>query len=100
MVLGNYNGNKVDASSGSTIELENKYGGNFSLKNVLQVFHTHPNGQLGATQSAPNLSSDVTNLQTDKQFMPNASFIVLYRMTSQGKPEEYDYTHEFIPPKK
>jgi len=100
MVLGKYKNNEVDKSYGTVGALRNKYGDNFSLNNVLQEFHTHPNGQLGATQSAPGLSQDVTGLQNDKPFMPNASFIILYRITGQTTPAEYDYTHEYITPKK
>lgn len=100
MVLGNYKNNEVDKSYGTTGALQNKYGDKFSFNNVVQDFHTHPNGQLGATQSAPGLSQDVTGLQNDKRFIPNASFIILYRIAGQATPAEYDYTHEYIPPKK
>lgn len=50
--------------------------------NVLQDFHTYPNGELGATQSVPHLSQDVTGLQRDKSKIPNASFIILYSATT------------------
>ena len=99
MVLGKYINNKLDESFATTDALLKKYGVNFSPNNILQDFHTHPNGKLGATQSAPELSQDVTSLQKDKRFLPNASFIILYRITGQTKPAEYDYTHEYIPKK-
>ena len=80
-------------SYGSPQELQKEYGTNFSFDNVLQEFHTHPNGELGATQSAPEQSQDVNALQNDKPLTPNASFIILYRITGRVKPGEYDYTH-------
>jgi hypothetical protein len=73
----------------------NKYGASFSNNNILQEFHTHPDGKLGATQSAPGLSQDVTGLQVQKPLIPNASFIILYRIPGQIQPGEYDYTHEY-----
>jgi RHS repeat-associated protein len=97
MVLGKYIKNDNTTSYGSVTELIKKYGINYSPNNILQQFHTHPNGQLGATQSAPELSQDVTALQRDKRLIPNASFIILYRTTGQIKPAEYDYTHEYKP---
>ena len=80
-------------------ELALKYGDKYSKNNILQDFHTHPNGTLGATESAPHLSDDVRTLQSGKSYAPNASFIILYRVTGQAKPEEYDYTHEYRPKK-
>jgi hypothetical protein len=100
MVLGKYVNNTLTESYGTTTALQYKYGVNFSFNNILQEFHTHPNGELGATQSAPELSQDVKSLQNGKNFIPNASFIILYRITGQIKPEEYDYTHEYAPKKK
>ena len=100
MVLGKYQDNELDKSSGTTRALQNKYGNKFSFNNIVQEFHTHPNGQLGSTQSDPELSQDVKGLQNDRPFMPNASFIILYRISGQTAPAEYDYTHEYIPPKK
>jgi hypothetical protein len=99
MVLGKYVNNEFDKSFGTLTELRRKYGDNFSNNNVLQDFHTHPKGELGATQSAPELSSDVRGLQNDKPLIPNASFIILYRIAGQVQPGEYDYTHEYIPRK-
>ena len=99
MVLGKYVSNEFDKSYGSPNELRSKYGDNFSNNNILQEFHTHPKGELGATQSAPELSADVRGLQSDKPQIPNASFIILYRIKDQIKPAEYDYTHEYIPKK-
>lgn len=89
--------NELMKSYGSTNELRKKYGDNFSLNNVLREFHTHPNGELGATQSARELSADVKGLQSDKPKILNTSFIILYRISGQIKPAEYDYTHEYIP---
>jgi len=100
MVLGKYLNNSNTQSYGTLSALRNKYGVNFSLNNVTQEFHTHPDGKLGATQSAPNLSQDVTSLQNDKPFIPNASFIILYRIQGQTRPAEYDYTHEYKSPRK
>jgi hypothetical protein len=99
MVLRKYVNNEFDKSFGTLTELRRKYGDNFSNNNVLQDFHTHPKGELGATQSAPELSSDVRGLQNDKPLIPNASFIILYRIAGQVQPGEYDYTHEYIPRK-
>lgn len=100
MVLGKYIGNTNTESSGSLTAIQKKYGVNFSFNNVVQQFHTHPNGELGATQSNPEQSKDVTNLQKDKPFIPNASFIILYRVAGQVKPGEYPYTHEYRPKKR
>lgn len=100
MVLGGYKNNTLTSSQGSVRELLLKYGANFSFNNILQDFHTHPNGELGATQSAPGLSQDVTGLQSDKPQIPNATFIILYRIQNQATPAEYDYTHEYIPKSK
>jgi uncharacterized protein RhaS with RHS repeats len=95
IVLGKYIKNDNTTSYGSVTELAKKYGVNYSSNNIMQQFHTHPNGQLGATQSTPELSQDVTALQSDKRLIPNASFIILYRTTGQIKPSEYDYSHEY-----
>ena len=100
MVLGKYANNEYDKSYGTPQELRNKYGANYSDNNILQEFHTHPDGKLGATQSDPGLSQDVRGLQGQKPLIPNASFILLYRIAGQVQPAEYDYTHEYIPPKK
>lgn len=97
MVLGKYLNNTLTESRGSVNELIKKYGNTFSSNNVLQEFHTHPNGELGATQSAPDQSNDVRGLQSDKPQIPNTSFIILYRITGQEQPAEYDYTHEYRP---
>ncbi len=97
MVLGKYKDNTLTSSSCIPRELQKKYGANFSFNNILQDFHTHPYGELGATQSAPNISGDVRGLQKDKPKIPNASFIILYRIARQEQPEEYDYTHEYRP---
>lgn len=100
MVLGKYANNEYDKSFGTPQALRNKYGVNYSDNNILQEFHTHPDGKLGATQSDPGLSQDVRGLQGQKPLIPNASFIILYRIAGQAQPVEYDYTHEYIPEKK
>jgi RHS repeat-associated protein len=46
------------------------------------------------------LSTDVKTLQKDKRFIPNASFIILYRILGQKRPAEYDYSHHYKPTKK
>ena len=99
MVLGKYVDNEFQKSYGTPRGLMEKYGVNYSNNNILQDFHTHPKGELGATQSAPELSADVRTLQNDKPLIPNASFIILYRIAGQVKPAEYDYTHEYTPKK-
>ena len=95
MLLGKYEKNTYTSSRATSKELRNKYGANFSLDNIVQQFHTHPDGKLGATQSDPDISQDVKSLQTDKPFVPNASFIILYKIQGQAKPGEYDYTHNY-----
>jgi hypothetical protein len=97
MVLGKYLRNTNTESFGTLYELQKKYGDAFSLNNVLQDFHTHPDGKLGATESSPGLSQDVISLQKDKPFIPNASFIILYRIPGHKQPAEYDYTHNYRP---
>ena len=100
MVLGGYKNNTLTSSRGSVRDLILKYGANFSFNNILQDFHTYPNGELGATQSAPGLSQAVTGLQSDKPQICNTTFIILYRIQNQATPAEYDYTHEYIPKSK
>ncbi|WP_374167009.1 hypothetical protein [Arcticibacter sp. MXS-1] len=100
MVLGGYKNNTLTSSYGTVRELLVKYGANFSFNNILQEFHTHPNGELGATQSAPELSQDVRGLQSDKPQIPKATFIILYRIQNQATPAEYDYTHQYTPTSK
>jgi hypothetical protein len=95
MVLGKYLGNDLMKSKASVIELFRKYGGEYSNNNIVQQFHTHPGGKLGATESNPGMSTDVKNLQTTKPLISNATFIILYRINGQKKPEEYDYTHQY-----
>ncbi len=97
MALGKYKRNSYTKSYGSPAALAKKIGSSFSLNNIVQQFHTHPEGKLGATQSAPQQSQDVRNLQNDKPLIPNASFIILYRIRGQKQPAEYDYTHEYKP---
>ncbi len=92
VLLGKYENNSYDESYGSAINLINKYGKNFSFKNIFEEFHTHPNGQIGATQHGADISKDVRSKNRDILFSPNAKFIVLYRIFGQKKPGEYDYT--------
>jgi RHS repeat-associated protein len=99
IVLGKYMNNQYDKSYGNPSELYKKYGNSYSKDNILEEFHTHPNGQLGATQSDPSLSDDVKGLTDQVPQIPNARFKILYRIAGQVKPGEYDYTHEYIPKK-
>jgi len=85
----------ISEFSTSVAEIAKKYGDNFSRNNILQQFHTHPDGKLGATESDPALSGDVQNLPDERSYAPNASFIILYRTTpGQTNPSEYDYTKQ------
>ena len=100
MVIGKYKDNTRTMSiSTRGTELVRKYGvDNYSQNNVLQVFHTHPDGELGAIVSAnPSISTDYRNLQNQKPFLPNARFLILRRIPGQRKPDEYDYTHHYKP---
>ena len=99
MVLGKYINNSRTEAFGDPRELMRKYGVNNTLNSIIQQFHTHPDGILGATESDPHLSQDVNRLQIEKPLIPNASFIILYRISVQVKPGEYDYTHEYKPQK-
>lgn len=99
MLLTKYKDNSNMRSFGDPRELIRKYGVNNTLNSIVQQFHTHPDGKLGATASNPHLSQDVKRLQVEKPQMPNASFIILYRITGQVKPGEYPYTHEYRPKK-
>ena len=99
VLLGKYKNNKIDESFVDLRELATKYGNSYSPKNILEDFHTHPDGKLGATQSDPEKSKDVSRLQDLKPHMPNASFIILFRIIGQEKPAEYLYTHEYKPKK-
>jgi len=92
ILLGKYKDNTYTNSFAILKELQVKYGKDFSFNNVLEQFHTHPDGKLGATESAPELSKDVKTLRSDRLFIPNARFIILYRIRGQVKPVEYDYT--------
>jgi len=100
IIIGKYLKNTYYNSSGNLTLLRIKYSNNFSLANVLEEFHTHPDGKLGATQSDPHLSGDVRGLNKDKPSLPNARFTVLYRIFGVDKPAEYDYTHHYNGTKK
>ncbi len=93
MLLGKYEKNTYTSSFGSHREIVLKYGNNFSSNNILEEFHTHPDGQIGATQYGSDISIDVKGKNRDIKYSPNASFIVLYRIPGQVKPAEYDYTN-------
>lgn len=95
VLLGNYEKNSRTESISSPADLVRKYKNSYSHSNIQEVFHTHPDGKLGATQSAPHLSNDVSNLRQDKPSLPNALFFVLYRIQGHSKPGKYDYTHEY-----
>ncbi|MPM77196.1 hypothetical protein SDC9_124196 [bioreactor metagenome] len=100
MLLCGYYKNSLKESYGSAGLLLKTFDADFSLDYILEEFHTHPFGELGATKYAPEQSGDVEGLQNDKPFIPNAHFIILYRVAFQKKPGEYDYTHEYKPEKK
>jgi hypothetical protein len=77
MLLPKYKFNTRTTSHGNPSKLGKKYRDNYSSNNILEVFHTHPDGSTGATQSHPDKSSDVARLQIDKPMAPKASFIIL-----------------------
>jgi RHS repeat-associated protein len=93
--LGKYKFNFFDKSNMTSPTLiARDYGDKFNSENIMQVFHTHPNGTLGATGSSyPELSTDYQGLQIHKPNAPNARFLILIRVQGQTNPEEYDYTH-------
>lgn len=99
MLLTKYKANKLESSYGEPSELGRKYGDNNYSNNIFEQFHTHPDGKLGATESDPEQSKDVEKLQIEKRLMPNARFIILYRIRGQKEPGEYSYTHEYRPKK-
>ena len=65
-------------------------GEKFTLKKIILDFHTHPDGELGVTLYAPELSKDVSSMRALKKYAPNATFLILYK--SSFDLEEYDYT--------
>jgi len=97
IVLGKYEKNTNTKSFGRGTELYNKYGTNYSALNVMEDFHTHPDGKLGATESNPELSEDVKSLQRNRPSMPNTNFIILYRINGQRKPGQFNYNHQYKP---
>ncbi len=101
MVLGKYkNNDRTNCKATPGVELSKKYGNMYSPNNVLNVFHTHPDGNLGAiASSSPEISTDYKNLQGQKPHLPNASFLILYRISGQLKLREYYYTHLYRPKK-
>ncbi len=88
--IGRYATNKNKECHFGLGSLRRKYGNNFSLNNVMGDYHTHPDGQLGATRDAPSLSDDVKNKNKNRPGLPNATFTVVYRPYTEM--EEYDYT--------
>ena len=93
VLINKYMRNSYDKSYGSFNPLNKKYRENFSVCNILEDFHTHPDGKLGATMTNPMLSTDVINMHKMKKYMPRTKFIVLYRCPGQEIPEEYNYTN-------
>jgi RHS repeat-associated protein len=93
LVLGKYKDNSFTESNiTSPRGLYDKFGDKYTPNNILQFFHTHPNGNLGATGSSnPELSEDYQSLQRQKPNVLNARFLILLRIS--GQMEEYDYTH-------
>lgn len=100
MTIGKYENNTYTSSSATVSTLIDKYGSGYSNNNIFEVFHTHPDGNLGATQSHPKMSADVQNLQRNKPTVTNAIFYIIYRIQGQTQPGIYDYTHEYVEPKK
>ena len=90
IVIGGYNNNTKISSTCSFGSLMSKYKEKFTLKNIILDFHTHPDGELGATLYAPELSKDVSSMRALKKYAPNATFLILYK--SSFDLEEYDYT--------
>ena len=90
--IGKYNKNTYTSSFCIPFALAEKYKESFATKNIVLKFHTHPDGNLGATQSAPNLSKDIRKMREEKKIMPNATFLVLYNYKSNM--EEYNYTEK------
>lgn len=98
MVLGKYKYNdRMGAKPTTSAELFKKYGNKYTNNNIFQAFHTHPDGMLGATESDPKMSADYGNLQRQKPYLPNASFIILYRVG--GLMKTHDYTYLYNPKK-
>ena len=94
MVLGKYKYNdRTGAKPTTPAELYKKYGNKYTNNNIFQAFHTHPDGKLGATLSDPKISADYGNLQRQKPYLPNASFIILYRVGGQMKTHDYTYLY-------
>ncbi len=94
ILINKYKHNTYTSSYGNTNALAKKYIDNFSLDKILITFHTHPNGELGATFYAPEISTDIEIMTRNRQTLHNARFIILYRSQGQDKPQEYDYTEE------
>ena len=91
IVIGKYIDNTYTSSICNPMEISKKYK-DFTPLNVVLDFHTHPNGNLGATESAPELSKDIRIKRNTKENAPNAIFLILYRPSYEMK--EYDYTEK------
>ena len=91
IVIGKYIDNNYTSSICNPMEISKKYK-DFTPLNVVLDFHTHPNGNLGATESAPELSKDIRIKRNTKENAPNAIFLILYRPSYEMK--EYDYTEK------
>ena len=92
IVIGNYYDNTYTHSSCGPHAIAYKYKENFTMKNMVLFFHTHPDGELGATQYSFEVSKDIQKKNIIKQSSPNATFLVLYKPYS--KMEEFDYTNK------
>ena len=91
IVIGKYKNNTYTSSKCNPGAIAKKYKENFTSINLYLNFHTHPDGKLGATESAPELSDDIQIMRGEKNNMPKATFLVLYRPSYEM--EEYDYTN-------
>ncbi len=91
IVIGKYKNNTYTSSKCNPGAIAKKYKENFTSINLYLNFHTHPDGKLGATESAPELSDDIQIMRGEKNNMPKATFLVLYRPSYEMK--EYDYTN-------
>lgn len=94
ILINSYKRNTYNKSNTNYYLLRCKYGTNFSMNNIIEDFHTHPEGKLGATFEAPEISVDVLSKKAIQSGMPNAKFIILFRIFGQEEPETYDYTFE------
>ena len=92
IVSENYFYNTYTHSSYVHNSIAYKYKENFTMKNRVLFFHTHPDGELGATQYSFKVSKDIQKKNIIKQSLPNTKFLVLNKPYS--KMEEFDYTNK------